>query len=328
MSDAEAQSAKEETFKHFKDSFAYGAHSDNNFKFLERLDSDQASEFFSKLLYLLADSVDDGQVQRLTDLFYTYQKEAYAGPSQWTYRNGPFVELEKPISELRFALVTSSGHFVEGHDPRPFGEENMSQEEAMARMDDFLALPPTISEIPINTPLDKLRVRHGGYDIRTAQEDPNVVFPITRMKEMAEKGRIGSLAPSAYSFVGGCAQNALTRNAAPQWAKMLKIDDVEAVVLVPVCPVCHVSVGHVAREFEKSGLATVVIGVAPHRDRIAGMKLARSIITPHPMGRNMGAPHDVERQTEILTAALDLMETAVENDTMVDLEGHYRATPE
>ena len=85
--------------------------------------------------------------------------------------------------------------------------------------------------------------------------------------------------------------------------------------------------GHVAREFEKAGLATVVIGVSPHRDRLAAMKLARSIITPHPMGRNMGAPHDAERQTEILSAALDLLETAVENDTLVDLPGSYRATP-
>ncbi len=85
--------------------------------------------------------------------------------------------------------------------------------------------------------------------------------------------------------------------------------------------------GHVARVFEKAGLATVVIGVAPHRDRLAAMSLARSIITPYPMGRNFGAPHDVERQTETLSAALDLFDSAVEVGALVDLPGSYRSTP-
>ena len=234
MTDAIDQAAPEETFAEFKDSFSYGSRTDNNFKFLKSLEADRAGQFFEELLSNLADSVDDGQVQRLTDLFYAYQTEAYAGPSQWAYEEGPFVELERPISDMRVALVTSSGHFVDGHDPQPFGMPNMSQKEATARISEFLSIAPTISAIPIDTPLENLRVRHGGYDIRTAQADPNVVFPVTRMKEMAEAGRIGSFAPTAYSFVGGCAQSPLTREAAPQWAKMLHMDNVEAVVLAPV----------------------------------------------------------------------------------------------
>lgn len=234
MTDAADRRAMKETFEEFKNSFSYGSRSDNNFKFLKSLDEAKAGEFFAELLEKLADTVDDGNVERLTNLFFDYQREGYTGPSQWIYETGPFVELEKPISEMRVALVTSSGHFVAGQDPMPFGIENMTQEEAAARMDDFLSLPPDMSFIPVDTPLDQLRVRHGGYDIRTAQADPNVVFPISRMKEMAEAGRIGSLAPLAYSFVGGCAQNPLTREAAPQWAKMLKMDSVEAAVLVPV----------------------------------------------------------------------------------------------
>lgn len=85
--------------------------------------------------------------------------------------------------------------------------------------------------------------------------------------------------------------------------------------------------GHVARVFEYAGLATVVIGVAPHRDRLTAMTLPRAVVAPHPMGRNLGAPHDVERQTEILSAALDLFENAIEGGTLVDLPGSYRPTP-
>ena len=79
--------------------------------------------------------------------------------------------------------------------------------------------------------------------------------------------------------------------------------------------------------FEESGLPTVVIGVAPHRDRMRAMHLPRTVVTPHPMGRPMGAPHDKARQTEVLIAALDLLNQAEEGNTVVDLPGSYRPTP-
>ena len=226
--------AVQESLQQFLASFSYGSRHDHNFKFLEKFSPEEGGVFIQELLHRLGDSVDDGDVSRLTELFFEYQKLAYAGRSRWVYEDGPFTELEKPVSEIRIALVTSSGHFVDGDDPKPFGVEDMTQEEAEARLSEFLALEPTISQIPVDTPYSKLRVRHCGYDIRTAQADPNVVFPVSRMKEMAEIGRIGSLAPVAYSFVGGCAQNPLIRQAAPQWAKMLQMDGVEGVVLVPV----------------------------------------------------------------------------------------------
>lgn len=74
-------------------------------------------------------------------------------------------------------------------------------------------------------------------------------------------------------------------------------------------------------------MATVVIGTAVHRDRVEAMSLPRLVLVPHPMGRPLGAPHDVERQTEILLAALDLLDSAVENGSVVDLPGSYRPTP-
>ena len=74
-------------------------------------------------------------------------------------------------------------------------------------------------------------------------------------------------------------------------------------------------------------MATVVIGTAVHRDRTVAMSVPRLVISPHPMGRPLGAPHDVERQTEILQAALDLLDNAEENGAIVDLPGSYRPTP-
>ena len=79
--------------------------------------------------------------------------------------------------------------------------------------------------------------------------------------------------------------------------------------------------------FEDAGLATVVIGVAAHRDRMTAMHLPRLVTTPHPMGRPMGAPHNVARQTEVLLAGLELLERAERGNTVVDLPGSYHPVP-
>ena len=131
-------------------------------------------------------------------------------------------------------LFRSSGHFVEGDDPEPFGEKNMSQEEAVDRIQEFLKAPPTLSAIPKETPLSQLRVRHGGYDIRGALLDHNVAFPIERMKELENEEVIGSLTPDLYSFVGACAQTRLLKQQGPQWKDTLIEHEVDVAFLVPI----------------------------------------------------------------------------------------------
>lgn len=224
----------EESFAEFKNSFAYGSRSDLNFKFLKNLSDADAARFFQDLLYRLSDTFDDGDLGRLLDHVFAWQARAYAGPSRWTYADGPFTSLRKPLAACRVTLFTSSGHFVEGDDPEPFGVKNMSQEEAMARIDDFLKVEPVLSVIPTDTPVEKLRVRHGGYDIRSAQTDPNVAFPLERLRELAQEGRIGELAANAYSFVGACAQTLLLKHAGPKWVEQLRAQEIDAAVLVPV----------------------------------------------------------------------------------------------
>ncbi|MBI5714039.1 MAG: hypothetical protein HZC38_11555, partial [Chloroflexi bacterium] len=119
-------------------------------------------------------------------------------------------------------------------DPKPFGVENLTQQEAEARINDFLKEEPQLSVIPMDTPEDKLRVRHGGYDVRGARADPNVNFPITRLKELQREWHLSQLHSLAYSFVGACAQLRLLNHTGPAWARLLKEQQIEAVLLVPV----------------------------------------------------------------------------------------------
>ena len=87
---------------------------------------------------------------------------------------------------------------------------------------------------------------------------------------------------------------------------------------------CHVSVGHVAREIEKSGIPTVAIHVRAFRHVAEQMGLPRTIVTRHPMGRPLGAPGDEKRQMAVVDAAFDLLETAPARGAVRELKSPYR----
>jgi len=226
--------SQKESFEDFKNSFFYGSRSDMNFKFLEHLPDEQATEFFQKLLWKLGHSSDDGNFGRIYEHILDSQIDGYKEEKGYEYDQGPFTPLKKPVSEARIVLLTSGGHFVEGQDPEPLGVINMSQQEAEKRVFEFLKTEPTLSVIPTDTPGSKLRVRHGGYDIRGAQADANVVFPLDRFQELDKEGIIGELAPDAYSFIGACSQIRLLKKTAPEWVKMLKEKQPDAILLAPV----------------------------------------------------------------------------------------------
>ena len=145
-----------------------------------------------------------------------------------------FTPLRAPLTQLRLGLMSSSGHFVDGDDPKPFGVENMSQKEAEARIDEFLKVEPQLSVIPMDTPIEKLRVRHGGYDVRDSLADPNVNFPISRLRELQKEGWIGELALDAYSFMGATSQLRLLNHTGPEWVKIFQEKRIDALLLVPV----------------------------------------------------------------------------------------------
>jgi len=225
----------EESFSDFKNSFSYGSRSDLNFKFLKGLSDEEAGQFFQALLWKLGDAFASNDYTQVIEHVKNGQLQVYnQGGGRYTYDDAPFAPLEKPVSESRLMLMTSTGHFVDGDDPKPLGVENMTQQQAMEMISQFLRVAPTLTEIPTNTPTDKLQVRHGGYDIRAVQADAGVAFPLTHLNEFAAKGMVGEFANPAYSFVGATAQMPLIKKTGPAWVEMLKERGVETAVLIPV----------------------------------------------------------------------------------------------
>ncbi len=227
---------EKETFEDFIKSFFYGSRSDLSFKFISDLPEDRASEFLQGLFTTLINAVDDDDLESVKQCIMAGQARSYGGGhlKGFTYDEGPFTLPETPLSEMTLSLLTSSGHFVDGDDPRPLGAESMTQAEAESRIMAFIKEAPQLSVIPFDTNPGQMRVRHGGYDVRAAQKDPNVAFPFERLKELQAKGMFKSLTPDAYSFVGACAQTRLINKTLPGWTDTMQAQGMDAVVLVPV----------------------------------------------------------------------------------------------
>lgn len=76
---------------------------------------------------------------------------------------------------------------------------------------------------------------------------------------------------------------------------------------------------------EAGGIPTVVVGISAFSERLRAMNLPRTLITPFPMGRTLGAPGDHETQMRVIKAALDLLEKAQGPGTMEEFPQKYRS---
>lgn len=225
-----------ESFEEFKNSFSYGSRSDLSFKFLKALPPEEAAELIGLILEEVGNLYDDPTPDSLIDLVYEWQVKAYqprpGAKRHYVYDDRPFHRLPGPLSDLIVGLVTSSGHYLAGDHP-PQDPEDMTQEQAISRIDEFLRRPPHLSEIPVDSSSKELRVRHPGYDIRSARHDSEVTLPLSTLRDAERDGRIGRLAATAYSFVGACSQGRL-RKELDGWVERWKSAGVEALFLVPV----------------------------------------------------------------------------------------------
>ncbi len=142
--------------------------------------------------------------------------------SRYSVKDNPCAKLEKPVRECKFALVTTAGLM------RPDDE----------RFSNLIKLGDTsFREIPNDFEVQDLIEDHDSdsfnHDGITA--DRNLAFPLDRFKELEKEGKIGSLNHRHFSFMGSIiAPNSLIKTSAPNVAKLLKEDKVDAVFLAPV----------------------------------------------------------------------------------------------
>jgi D-proline reductase (dithiol) PrdB len=158
---------------------------------------------------------------KLSDLKLGYQIFMKAYP----YRKvdwHPGARLGKPLSAARVAMVTTAAFFKP--DQNPF--------DSAIRGGDY-----SYRVLPFDTDLSTLGIAHrsDAFDISGIASDKNLALPLDRLKSLLEEGVIGSIAPRHFSFMGSIsAPGRLIDNTAPEVARMLLEDAVDAVLLTPV----------------------------------------------------------------------------------------------
>ncbi len=134
----------------------------------------------------------------------------------------PWTPLSKPLSGCRVALVSSAGFVMPGQ--KPFDAETRGGDS-------------TFREIPGDAEVASLVDTHRSqsFDHSGLRRDPNLAFPLDRLRELARARRIGQVNRRHLSFMGSLtATGAFVRDTAPAAARLLVEDGVDAAILVPV----------------------------------------------------------------------------------------------
>jgi D-proline reductase (dithiol) PrdB len=89
----------------------------------------------------------------------------------------------RPLREARLALVSTAGAHLPEQRPHHGGAKG----------------DHTYRVIPVES--EQIRLHHPGYEVRLARKDPGVVLPLKLVRDIADEGAIGEVAPRAFSFM-------------------------------------------------------------------------------------------------------------------------------
>lgn len=227
-----------------------------------------------------------------------YQALGYGAPYEWAhYAAVPFAVLTKPLSACRVGLVTTAAPYQPGKgDQGPGAPYNAAAKFYSVYSGD------TVEE-------HDLRISHIAIDrAHTTAEDPGSYFPLQALRQAEASRRIGSLAQRFHGLPTNRSHRTTLETDCPELLARCREDGVDAVVLVPNCPVCHQSVSLAARLLEENGIATVIMGCA--KDIVEYVGVPRLLFSDFPLGNGAGRPRDPASQDQTLDLALAMLEGA------------------
>lgn len=167
-------------------------------------------------------SVDVAPISYIARSRAYYLSLGYEEPYRWAHHtDAPFTRLAKPLAASRLAIVTSAAPYrPEFGDQGPWAAYN-----AEAKFRHVYTMPTDV--------LPDLRISHIGYDRKhTSAEDQDSYFPLKRLCEVEAAGRIGSISPRFYGIETTRSQRQTNERDAPEIARMMREDGVEAAILV------------------------------------------------------------------------------------------------
>lgn len=132
-----------------------------------------------------------------------------------SYDSTPWVQ-PPPLAESRVTIISTAG-IHRRSDP----EFELDAADYRLIPGDIQAADLVMSHVSVN------------FDRSGFQQDINVLFPVERLRDLAEVGEIGSVAAWHYAFMGATDPTALEASAR-QVAELLVRDGVTTALLVPV----------------------------------------------------------------------------------------------
>ena len=141
------------------------------------------------------------------------------GEYQWLEsQNAPaWTPLTKPLSDSKVGLICTGGIYAAGQTAFHFKDDT------------------TYRAISTDVDVEDLRATHFAYDLTDARKDINVVFPVEQLRTMVDEGLIDSIAPDAYTLMGGIYSTRRVREELiPALVDRVLADEVDVVLLVPV----------------------------------------------------------------------------------------------
>jgi len=142
---------------------------------------------------------------------------------RWRRLSGiAWARLTRPLADCRVAICSTAGMVQPGQPPY----------DPSVKGGDF-----SYRVIDRDTAVASLIDSHrsASYDHAGIEQDANLAFPLDRLAELVDDGRIGAVADRHLSFMGSItAPNRLVRRTAPEAAELLAADQVDLALLVPV----------------------------------------------------------------------------------------------
>jgi len=258
-----------------------------------------------------------------------YLALGYGNPYRWAhFAEVPFQPVTKPLADCTVALVTTAAPYLPDKGPQGPGAP-------------YNAAAKFFNVFSGESDRDHdLRNTHVAIDFRhTTREDSGTWLPLPLLRERAKEGRF-KLAPRFHGLPTNRSQRHTTEVDLPELLARCREDRVDAVVLVPNCPVCHQATSLAARHLEANGIATVIMGCA--KDIVEHCGVPRLLFSDFPLGNAAGKPHDRASQELTLELALRTLESAPaarttvqsplrwsdSDDWKLDYSNPERATPE
>jgi hypothetical protein len=227
-----------------------------------------------------------------------YLALGYDNPYVWAhYIDVPFQPLRKPLSECCITVVTTAAPYQPDKGPQGPGAPYNSAAKFYQ-----VYSGATAEE-------HDLRISHVGIDRKhTSMEDSRTWFPLQAMRDAVSAGRIGRLAARFHGAPTNRSQQHTIDVDCPEILARCRDDGVDAMLLLPNCPICHQTLSLVARHLEANGISTVIMGCA--KDIVEYCGVPRFLFSDFPLGNAAGRPHDPVSQMQTLELGLRLLESA------------------